>query len=1100
MRSTLVTLLLAGKALADYTVTQTNYITPDCFSYKIQSILHPNANKREFTSASPTGIPVVFVYDDGSSPNDPSTFVTTSDIIYTVNTVTPTTQAFTTCSSGGCDTTTTSTNVPVQYTRSTQITYTTSSIPITSLATSSSVSSSFVSHSSVPSPSSSISSSSSVSSSKVRSTRFETETITQNSQLSLTITKSASTKTTTIFSATTTPVTKFNTTTSYQSITETQQNPVTSASVVSQSKNTTITTSHLTTGITFTESTSVPVNATVNPTKQSNWTIPVTTSQASYYSSFRINGTTVLAASSSVGYHNSSILPATNRTYLVTFNGSSVSSLLVPSTTLTSLQGTSISTTTEESLASRGSSSVASSSSSTSISKTSTSTASSGYSGSLFDVIDTSVPPSVFPREDLPLAIPSGVDNNNVPISTNKFYANLFLGTQQSMVYAFPYGLYWDNNNYYGFGVQHTNVSNRVSGTSSTNNPNFWSYYFNPILNAELIFSATQLSSGNNFMFVTEGKDMSVNVKLSPTNSLGSNYLEIPIVQGMGFTTTIYHGSLTPVLNSLEGVQTVTQESSTALPSNVLKFRVTLFNGIEWLVYVSSSSSSAIQSFTFDVTSPYELTGSASIDGLVVQVAIAPDSSKDGFYDEAAGLYVTGASVQGQVSGGTQASYLFNYETSGKSSSGKTIVFALPHHVQSLSSDSSNANTGITLSSTTKGEMQGFLTNQLTLVETLQTDIEYLPWTRLDDTLSYSADQLQLLAQVANEELAVDIPLTVANMDSNYFSGKVIDKYAYILLVVNDIIQDETIAKSTLADLKSAFQTFIDNEQYYPLMYDTRWGGVTSTASQNGDTGADFGSAYYNDHHFHYGYFVHAAAVVGYVDKQYGGTWAEDNKDWVNALIRDVANPSEEDTYFPVSRMFDWFNGHSWAAGLYESGDGKNQESSSEDYNFSYGMKLWGSVIGDQSMESRGSLMLAVQARSMNDYFLYSDDNTIEPPQYIGNKVSGILFENKIAYTTYFGSPDVHPEYVHGIHMLPVTPVSSLIRGPTFVQQEWEQQISTFVANSDESWLGILYLNQALYDPKSSYDFFSSSSFNNNYLDNGQSRTWCLAYSGGFAN
>ena len=57
-------------------------------------------------------------------------------------------------------------------------------------------------------------------------------------------------------------------------------------------------------------------------------------------------------------------------------------------------------------------------------------------------------------------------------------------------------------------------------------------------------------------------------------------------------------------------------------------------------------------------------------------------------------------------------------------------------------------------------------------------------------------------------------------------------------------------------------------------MYDTKFGGVTSTAAQNGDTGADFGAPYYNDHHFHYGYYVHAAAVVGYVDKKYGGIWA----------------------------------------------------------------------------------------------------------------------------------------------------------------------------------------------------------------------------------
>lgn len=336
-------------------------------------------------------------------------------------------------------------------------------------------------------------------------------------------------------------------------------------------------------------------------------------------------------------------------------------------------------------------------------------------------------------------------------------------------------------------------------------------------------------------------------------------------------------------------------------------------------------------------------------------------------------------------------------------------------------------------------------------------------------------------------------------MDSNYFSGKVIDKYAYILLVVSEILKDDEVTASTLSSLKQAFEPFLNNQQYYPLMYDTKFGGITSTASQGGDTGADFGSAYYNDHHFHYGYFVHAAAIVGYIDNKQGGTWVEDNKDWVNALIRDVANPSEEDNYFPVSRMFDWFAGHSWAAGLFASGDGKNEESTSEDYNFAYGMKLWGQIIGDQSMESRGDLMLAIMARSMNLYFLYKSDNTIQPAEILPNKVSGIFFDNKVDYTTYFGSPDQHPEYVHGVHMLPVTPASSLIRGASYVQEEWTDQVSTFIGNVNSGWTGILRLNQALFDSNSAYSFFSSDSWSSTYLDNGLSRTWSLAFSGGIA-
>lgn len=98
------------------------------------------------------------------------------------------------------------------------------------------------------------------------------------------------------------------------------------------------------------------------------------------------------------------------------------------------------------------------------------------------------------------------------------------------------------------------------------------------------------------------------------------------------------------------------------------------------------------------------------------------------------------------------------------------------------------------------------------------------------------------------------------------------------------------------------------------------WGGVVSSASYTtGSDGVDFGNTYYNDHHFHWGYFVLTAAVIGYIDPE----WARENKGYVDMLVRDYANPSAKDKYFPEHRSFDWYHGHSWAHGLYASMDGK---------------------------------------------------------------------------------------------------------------------------------------------------------------------------------
>ncbi|KAJ5469997.1 Glycoside hydrolasefamily 81 [Penicillium desertorum] len=176
-------------------------------------------------------------------------------------------------------------------------------------------------------------------------------------------------------------------------------------------------------------------------------------------------------------------------------------------------------------------------------------------------------------------------------------------------------------------------------------------------------------------------------------------------------------------------------------------------------------------------------------------------------------------------------------------------------------------------------------------------------------------------------------------------------------------------------------------------------------------------------------------------------------------FVRDAGNSVEDDPYFPFSRSFDWFNGHSWAKGLFESFDGKDQESTSEDT---------------------------------------ITTTPTSPPNFIGNKVTGILFENKVDHTTWFGS---NLEFIQGIHMLPLPPNSSYTRQPQFVTEEWQAMFapnaSTPAANVDGGWKGVLFANLTLIDPQASWDFFAQSKFDYSWIDGGASRTWYLAYTAG---
>lgn len=73
---------------------------------------------------------------------------------------------------------------------------------------------------------------------------------------------------------------------------------------------------------------------------------------------------------------------------------------------------------------------------------------------------------------------------------------------------------------------------------------------------------------------------------------------------------------------------------------------------------------------------------------------------------------------------------------------------------------------------------------------------------------------------------------------------------------------------------------------------------------------------------------------------------------------------------------------------------------------------LWGLVTQSSALEGLGRLMLATAKRAIQTYFLMDNDNKVMPKQFIANKVTGIFFENKAEYTTWFGT---NPEFIHGI-------------------------------------------------------------------------------------
>ncbi|KAF7505455.1 hypothetical protein GJ744_000782 [Endocarpon pusillum] len=684
-----------------------------------------------------------------------------------------------------------------------------------------------------------------------------------------------------------------------------------------------------------------------------------------------------------------------------------------------------------------------------------------------------------------------GIQNTTSPIPTNKFYANFFLGSQGQSTFTQPYSISWSrgggNAQSWGMAISHVEPGQRVFGPPRAGIPGSpASYFINPIGIQSIIMSASELRTST-VLTSDSLQAFSANINLRSDSDSASS-ITFPVVQGMGFVTGLYN-NLQPVIQSSVFFRNVV--SAEPLRQGTFKYRITLEDGTVWLLYAMPTSG---VDPNFRLVSSTLLQGLPSFSG-VIQIAKNPANSES-TYDDAAGAYATGATVSGQANGST-ASYSLTW-TKGGPNADKAILlmFALPHHVESFDATTRAHITSLQLSTTTKGMGTAVAADSWKMLETnLPIDMGFAPWRSTSGNVStLSGTAISAIEKVSASEVSQNMSAQT-NLTSMYYSGKGLSKFATIVYTMNELSGQKGLAAAGLANLKSAFAVFAKNQQRYPLFYDTDWKGVVSSATYlTGDPGMDFGNSFYNDHHFHYGYFIHAAAVIGYLDP----SWLSENKDYVNALVRDASNPSGQDQFFPVFRAFDWYNGHSWAKGLFESADGKDQESTSEDAMFAYALKMWGKTTGDASMEARGNLMLSVLTRSLRDYFLLEKNNVNQPANFIGNKVTGILFENKIDHTTYFGA---NLEYIQGIHMVPLMPFSTLTRNENFVTEEWKTYFSDGMVAQASSvqggWKGILYANLAIINPTAAFNFFNQESFDPSWLDGGSSRTWYLAFAAG---
>lgn len=691
--------------------------------------------------------------------------------------------------------------------------------------------------------------------------------------------------------------------------------------------------------------------------------------------------------------------------------------------------------------------------------------------------IGTDAPPSQIPQRDDHPVERLGLTKDG-PLQTNKFYSSFFLGNQTDPIYTFPYTMTWTRGGgaaqSYGIAISHTDEGSRVYGDVEFNGAS--AYYLSPVGIHPMVLSAEELGDGT----VLEMDSITAfSARALLKSSAGSEAtIAFPLVQGMPYITGEFNGA-TPLIQSGVYFREMVKVD-TAPKADVVKYNFLLEDGSTWHVYAHSTGGSPLE---LELVNNGLAKATGGFTGSVQIVKNAGEGSEASF-DNGAGIYPTSNAVSGSGN-----SYSLTFATAGHSE-GSLYMYALPHHVESFDGATSGKAQDVKLLTTVKGLATLVEGNTWTMEEaSLPGDMGFAAWDGEAKTTLSEAAKAAILP-IAEREVSQNMD-EQSNVGSMYFGGKGLLKFAQIVYTINDLLGDSGLAQAGLENLKTAFGRYASNTQTFPVNYESAWGGIVSSATYtSGDALADFGNTYYNDHHFHYGYHILAAAYIGHLDP----AWAQENKDYVNMFVRDIANPSKDDTWFPQWRNFDWYHGHSWAHGLFPAADGKNQESSSEDVMATYGMKMWGTVIGDDALVARADLMLAVQARALRSYYLYEDDNTVQPSQFIGNKVAGILFENKIHHTTFFSAAI---ECIQGINVIPIHAPTGFTRSKNFISEEWDAFFAGSIDGIDNAWKGIMYAGYALVDPQASYNFFASDTFNEAWIDGGASRTWYMAYAAG---
>lgn len=208
----------------------------------------------------------------------------------------------------------------------------------------------------------------------------------------------------------------------------------------------------------------------------------------------------------------------------------------------------------------------------------------------------------------------------------------------------------------------------------------------------------------------------------------------------------------------------------------------------------------------------------------------------------------------------------------------------------------------------------------------------------------------------------------------------------------------------------------------------------------------------------------------------------------VDAIFNEIVNSQHGSStgadksggpFFPMTRHKSWFDGHSFATGMFPFGDGKSQESSSESVNCYYGAFLWSLATrntdsGNAETVDFAHLLLAMEIQGAKTYWQMSPSakNNTEgsrlasySDKFEKNLMVGNVGMLDVACNTWFGND---PLYVEMINAIPITAATAALFDEEYVSELYSS-IEDRTGEVEMAWRGYVVSMHAIIDPNAAW-------------------------------